>query len=106
MNSWSVQSGYPLITLSRNYSAGYATINQTKMTEDTNITSKALWYVPIAYISKNDSNVKRIWLENTRQTELNLSGTSNDSWILLNIDETGEILIFLSENIKTDFIPN
>lgn len=89
MNSWSLQSGYPLITLNRNYSSDHAIINQTKMTEDTNITSNALWYVPIAYISKNDSNVKRIWLENTRQTILNLTGTTNDSWILLNIDETG-----------------
>lgn len=89
MNSWSVQSGYPLITLTRNYSAEVAIINQTKMTEDTNITSDTFWYVPIAYITKNDSNVKEIWLENVIETELDLNGTTNDSWVLLNIDETG-----------------
>lgn len=89
MNSWSVQSGFPLITIVRNYSEEIALINQTKMTEDTNITSDSLWYVPIAYITKNDSTVKRIWLEKTRETELNLNTTTNESWILLNIDETG-----------------
>lgn len=89
MNSWSSQSGYPLITITRNYSEEYAVINQTKMTEDTNITSNTYWYVPIAYITKNDSNVKEIWLENTGETDLDLNGTSNDSWVLLNIDERG-----------------
>lgn len=90
MNSWSTQSGYPLITLNRNYSTEIAIINQTKMSEDLNVTSDALWYVPIAYITRNESNAKTIWLENTRQTELDLNGTTNQSWILLNIDETGK----------------
>ncbi|KAJ8928334.1 hypothetical protein NQ314_019110 [Rhamnusium bicolor] len=89
MNSWSTQSGYPYITVVRNYSSLMAVINQTKMTEDTNITSDTLWYVPITYITKNESTMNIIWLENTRQTVLDLNGTSNDSWILLNIDETG-----------------
>lgn len=91
MNSWSTQSGYPLITVNRNYSASSAIVNQTKMTEDTNVTSDTLWYVPIAYITKNDSNVKNMWLENNRQTLLDLNGTTNDSWILLNIDESGKL---------------
>lgn len=92
MNSWSTQTGYPLVTVNRNYSTEIATINQTKMTEDTNVTSDILWYVPIAYITKNDNNAKTIWLENTKQTILDLNNTANDTWILLNIDETGKFL--------------
>lgn len=90
MNSWSTQSGYPLITITRNYTSEIALINQTKMTEDTNVTTDTTWYVPLTYITKNDSNVKETWLENTRATLLDMNGTTNDSWILLNIYETGE----------------
>ncbi|XP_072390578.1 aminopeptidase N-like isoform X1 [Diabrotica undecimpunctata] len=89
MNSWSVQSGYPCVTINRDYFTGVATINQTKMTEDANVTSDALWYIPITYITKGNSEMKEIWLENVRETSLNMSGIGNGSWILLNIDETG-----------------
>ncbi|KAJ8940805.1 hypothetical protein NQ318_007891 [Aromia moschata] len=89
MNSWSTQSGYPYVTIVRNYSSAEAIINQTKMTEDTNVTSGALWYVPVTYITKEDSDVKFTWLENVRQTTLDMNGTSNTSWVLLNIEETG-----------------
>ncbi|XP_057665705.1 aminopeptidase N-like [Diorhabda carinulata] len=89
MNSWSMQSGYPYVTITRDYATGIAKINQTKMTENTNTTSDALWYIPITYITTTNSNVEIIWLENVRETTLNMTGISNGSWILLNIDETG-----------------
>lgn len=104
MNSWSAQSGYPLITIDRNYSSEIGIINQTKIVEDSNVTSDALWYVPIPYITKNDSNVKEIWLENTRFTELDLNGTTNDSWVLLNIDETGKIFLTICLNAYISLI--
>lgn len=91
MNSWSMQSGYPLVTITRNYSTGVATINQTKMTEGSNLTSDELWYIPITYITKTEAEIKEIWLEHTRETNLNLSGLVNASWILANIEETGKI---------------
>lgn len=90
MKSWSTQSGYPYITAVRNYSASMAILNQTKMTEDTNITADTLWYVPVTYMTKNDNDVRISWLENERQTTLDLNGTESDSWLLLNIDETGK----------------
>ncbi|XP_066246171.1 aminopeptidase N-like [Euwallacea similis] len=89
MDSWTTQSGYPCITVIRNYSSGVAVINQIKMTEDTTVTSDQLWYVPITYITREERNVESIWLENVRQTDLNLSHLGNESWILVNIEETG-----------------
>ncbi|CAG9772406.1 unnamed protein product [Ceutorhynchus assimilis] len=89
MDSWTTQSGYPCISVKRNYSTGMATINQRKMTEDLNITSDDLWYVPVNYITKEEKNVESFWLENVRESELNLTNLTNDSWILINIDETG-----------------
>ncbi|KAL1513226.1 hypothetical protein ABEB36_002662 [Hypothenemus hampei] len=90
MNSWTTQSGYPCISFIRDYAASTAKINQTKMTEDSNITdSNELWYVPITYVTQEERKVKTIWLEHIAETVLNLSDTSNDSWILLNIEETG-----------------
>ncbi|KAJ8917142.1 hypothetical protein NQ315_012634 [Exocentrus adspersus] len=89
MNSWSTQPGYPYITAMRNYSGAEVVINQTKMTEDTNITTDALWYVPVTYMTKNNDQVRITWLEDQRRTVLQLNTTANDSWLLLNIDETG-----------------
>ncbi|VEN54290.1 unnamed protein product [Callosobruchus maculatus] len=90
MHSWSTQSGYPMITITRDYSTQTAILNQTKFTENLeNTTSDALWYVPVTYITKGDNTVRVVWLENNRETKLNLTGIGNDSWILLNVDETG-----------------
>lgn len=89
MNSWTSQSGYPRVTITRNYTTGIAVINQTKMTEDFNVTTDALWYIPINYITRDDKNTESIWLFNARETELNLTSLDNDSWVLANIDETG-----------------
>lgn len=66
-----------------------AIVNQTKMSEDSTQVSDELWYVPLTYVTRNDRNVASVWLENVRQTELNLTQLTNDSWILVNIDETG-----------------
>lgn len=91
MNSWTTQSGYPVITVSKNYTAGVLNINQTKMMEDLNSTSTNLWYVPVTYITKNNKSVQSIWLENTTK-EVNLEFDlewENDTWILANIEETG-----------------
>lgn len=89
MKSWSTQSGYPYITAVRNYSTPVAVLNQTKMTEDSNVTADTLWYVPVTYMTRDDDDVKISWLENERQTVLELNGTGNGSWLLLNIEETG-----------------
>ncbi|XP_060525881.1 aminopeptidase N-like [Cylas formicarius] len=89
MNSWTSQSGYPIVTATRDYATKTVKINQTKMTEDINSTSDALWFVPITYATRNDNVVRSIWLENVRETELSLPDSDNDTWLLFNIDETG-----------------
>nr|CAI5863764.1 unnamed protein product [Callosobruchus analis] len=90
MHSWSTQSGYPMITITRDYSTQTAILKQTKFTENLeNTTSDTLWYVPVTYITKGDETVRVVWLENNRETKLNLTGIGNESWILLNVDETG-----------------
>lgn len=88
MDSWTTQSGYPLISLTRDYAENRAIVNQTKMNED-NADSETLWYVPVTYISKENHSLNVVWLENERKTELDLSEVANSSWVLVNIDETG-----------------
>ncbi|CAH0553114.1 unnamed protein product [Brassicogethes aeneus] len=89
MDSWTKQSGFPLVTVTRNYSSEIAKLNQTKMAED-NIPSESLWFIPVTYITSDEDNVtKSIWVENVREIDLNLTSSDNNSWVLLNIDETG-----------------
>ncbi|XP_019763293.1 aminopeptidase N [Dendroctonus ponderosae] len=89
MDSWTTQSGYPCISVRRNYSSGIATISQTKLTEDIKSNFEELWFVPITYITREERNVESTWLENVREKALNLSNVGNESWILVNIEETG-----------------
>lgn len=96
MDSWTTQSGYPLVTVTRNYTSEIGTVNQTKMSED-NIPSETLWYIPINYITSDEDNApKSIWMENVRKIDLNLTSSDNDSWVLLNIDETGKYYMIYS----------
>lgn len=88
MGSWTNQSGYPLITVERNYFTNTATVNQTKMIEKLD-DHESLWYVPITFISQDNAQEQIFWLQKEASLEVNFSTISNQSWVLMNIDETG-----------------
>lgn len=92
--TWETQSGYPLITVSRNGS-------QLTLTQDrffyTNATSNNLWWVPINYVVGSSPNFTEtkpdLWLQGQKSVTINSADAAkkwtNDDWVVVNIQETG-----------------
>lgn len=95
MNSWVNYEGYPIITVTRNYSNNSAELKQERFfnrVEDAT-TETHIWQVPINYATAshpdfNDTKPE-IWFE-TSLTNINLNADSKD-WIILNKQVTGRL---------------
>ncbi|KRT82677.1 hypothetical protein AMK59_3046, partial [Oryctes borbonicus] len=84
METWSSQSGYPLITIIRNKTAGNLQVSQSKF-QARNESDSSLWIVPLNYVIGNGDE-RKLWLTNRSITVANVS---SDKWILFNVKRTG-----------------
>ncbi|XP_068081869.1 uncharacterized protein [Anabrus simplex] len=93
MDTWTLQSGYPVITVTRNYTTGTATVHQAQFLLDVNErSSNRSWFVPLAYTSGKDLafNITKpsLWLAPHKNITIqNLPG--QDQWIIFNIQAMG-----------------
>ncbi|XP_076675185.1 aminopeptidase N isoform X1 [Andrena cerasifolii] len=92
INSWVSQGGYPFVTVIRNYEEGSAIIYQEQFAFDRPLEDiSKLWYIPLNYIDEtgNWSSPEKIWFPLEPKITLDNIGSSNESWILFNINKTG-----------------
>ncbi|XP_036342048.1 LOW QUALITY PROTEIN: aminopeptidase N-like [Rhagoletis pomonella] len=91
--TWSQQSGYPLLTVTRNYSSNTFTITQTAYNDNVNITSDKTYYVPFNYVARSKSDFRNTtashYLLNTRQITITDQEVAADDWLILNKQSTG-----------------
>ncbi|KAJ8889458.1 hypothetical protein PR048_008957 [Dryococelus australis] len=97
MDTWTNQKGYPVITVTRDYKAGTATVEQDrfllKRAGETANTQQYKWWVPISLTSSTSADFQTTppssWLEPTHD-QLHLTGVaSSNDWLILNIQQTG-----------------
>ncbi|GJQ74269.1 hypothetical protein Trydic_g19168 [Trypoxylus dichotomus] len=84
METWSSQSGYPLITVLRNETTQSLQVNQSKF-QAINDSDSSLWIVPLNYVIGNGDE-RKLWLTNRSITVANVS---SDKWVLFNVKRTG-----------------
>ncbi|KAL6443877.1 hypothetical protein ACFW04_001721 [Cataglyphis niger] len=99
MDTWTLQTGFPVITVKRNYNNNSATLTQERFllrnstTKVTTSPSEPLWWVPITYTSEKQLNFKNTqptkWMKAERSIILNDLDVSSSQWILFNVQETG-----------------
>ncbi|KAH8271420.1 hypothetical protein KR018_009700, partial [Drosophila ironensis] len=96
MDSWTLQTGYPVINVSRNYPDKTAEIIQERFLRNTQYPEtlrKKCWWVPLSYTSQQEqdfnSTAPKTWLECTKSGESvpktidKLPGS--DQWVIFNI---------------------
>ncbi|KDR09597.1 Aminopeptidase N, partial [Zootermopsis nevadensis] len=99
MDTWTLQDGYPVLSVTRDYDDGSANLSQTRFTLD-NSSSDTTWYIPVSYVTQNEMNdaanssrrtFPRIWLKKEPTTEVHdlTKNNSYDTWVLFNIYATG-----------------
>lgn len=99
MDSWTVQEGYPLIKITRDYESNEIRFSQQRFLLNSNDSAALIrtqYEVPISYTTKAESNwepTTRLWLhKNANQSEsfaLEKVPVPKDDWIIANLQETG-----------------
>jgi len=99
MDSWTLQDGYPVLNVTRDYNDGSATISQARFLLD-NSSSDTLWYIPVSYTTQEETTdvtkssrktFPRMWLKREPTITIrNLTQPKSfQQWVLFNIQATG-----------------
>jgi len=102
MDTWTVQTGYPLVTVTRHYEDdsdvdGMATVTQNRYFSDPTLSDqKSCWYVPLTYTTQQspnftDTSTKKWMMCDGQETRLANLG-SKDQWVIFNIGLKGKSL--------------
>ncbi|XP_021963123.1 aminopeptidase N isoform X2 [Folsomia candida] len=102
MDTWTLQKGFPVVHVERNYDANEptATFTQTKFQLIKNETltqgeySTYKWWIPISYASINfNANFNRtkpsFWIKASDKAVTKPIDTNKQDWIIVNVQETG-----------------
>ncbi|XP_076258211.1 suppressor of ER stress-induced death [Rhynchophorus ferrugineus] len=89
MDSWTLQTGYPVVTITRN-SNGDLSIRQERFLLEAARQSldKTLWWIPITILD-DDDRTQAIWLENKRNITAEKVLKSDCKWFLGNVHQYG-----------------
>ncbi|XP_076247540.1 suppressor of ER stress-induced death isoform X2 [Calliopsis andreniformis] len=98
MDTWTLQTGYPVVTVTRHYNNGSATLVQERFllhssTTVTTSETESLWWIPITYTSEKELNFNRTepseWMKAIKSITLRQLGVNPTQWIIFNLQETG-----------------
>lgn len=92
MDSWTLQKGYPLVSVQRDYEAATVQINQTRFWTQTenDRSGDSCWWIPLRFITQQQADFNRTkpeaWLNCSSLTQvLQITDKSAaDEWIMLN----------------------
>ncbi|XP_067635453.1 aminopeptidase N-like [Eurosta solidaginis] len=90
--TWSQQSGFPLLTVTRDYAKKKFTITQTAYNTNNTIASSNIYHVPFNYAStlKADfRNTTATHYFNTKELNIADNEVGADDWLILNKQSTG-----------------
>nr|CAD7588111.1 unnamed protein product [Timema genevievae] len=98
MRSWTSETGYPVITVTRNYSDGTAQITQTRFLrpkEDVEGRTKSgdingtSWWIPLTFTSEEeldfDTTSPRRWLDPSQEYTTLDEMPGDDKWVMFNL---------------------
>lgn len=95
MDTWTLQTGYPVVTVTRDYEKGSATLQQERyLAVRLNPQEKedSCWWVPISYTTQKELDFNetkpKLWLSCKENGELFDVGPKED-WIILNVRAAG-----------------
>lgn len=98
MDTWTLQTGYPVITVERDYKTNKATITQKRFLNDKTATDeKSCWWVPLTFTTSRKMSFQKStpsdWLEcdedGKRVTLVVEDMPPADEWVMYNIGVSG-----------------
>ncbi|XP_063230541.1 uncharacterized protein LOC134535398 [Bacillus rossius redtenbacheri] len=94
MDTWTNQKGYPVVTVTRDYEAGTASVKQERFLLKRGSDQHSYkWWVPLSYTSGDKADfqttVPTAWLGPTQDELVLQSVASSEDWVLFNVQQTG-----------------
>ncbi|CAK1546276.1 unnamed protein product [Leptosia nina] len=95
MDSWTLQTGFPVLNITRDYDTGAVTFSQERfiLINGTVEDQKPVWWIPISYTTASEkdfaSTQPKLWLRGERSVICNNISISKDDWIIANTQQTG-----------------
>ncbi|XP_066270940.1 aminopeptidase N-like [Branchiostoma lanceolatum] len=95
MDTWTLQMGFPVVTVTRDYSNGRVTVSQRHFLYDPEVNVPEspynyVWQVPLTYTTEEDMNFAdppSTWIrDTTEEFPLTVAPTS---WLIANVNQTG-----------------
>ncbi|CAL1295996.1 unnamed protein product [Larinioides sclopetarius] len=91
MDSWTLQTGYPVVSVIRDYSAGTATVEQVRfLLEKGGAMDTSAWEIAFTYtdgLNPDWTPKTKMWLHKTNGSISGLPGRNH--WVVANIQEVG-----------------
>ncbi|XP_014370444.2 aminopeptidase N [Papilio machaon] len=96
MDSWTLQTGFPVLTITRDYKTGVIHFKQERFAL-VNITSEdqksPVWWIPVSYTTAAEKDFEstrpKLWLRGERSIAVKNITVSDDDWFIANIQQTG-----------------
>jgi len=94
MDTWTLKTGYPLVTVERDYKKGSAVVSQQRLLfGNMSTATKSDWWVPLSYTTQSQLDFNTTspthWLQAEPAIIIDSVNESSDKWILFNIKQTG-----------------
>ncbi|KAI4460101.1 protease m1 zinc metalloprotease [Holotrichia oblita] len=112
MDTWTLQTGYPVITVKRNYEDGTAVVTQKRYLKDRTYTGDTTkWWIPLTYTTSKEMNFNdtetRKWFASDDNQVMITDLPSKDDWVIFNIQTSGLYRVNYDEknwNLLIDYL--
>ncbi|XP_037868658.1 aminopeptidase N [Bombyx mori] len=95
MDSWTLQTGFPVLTVNRDYGNQQIKFSQERfvLINETSSSQQApLWWIPVSYTTASEQDFRstrpKFWLEGVQSVVKDFP-VKNEDWLIVNIQETG-----------------
>nr|AVD96937.1 putative APN-1 [Nilaparvata lugens] len=90
--TWTEKSGFPLITVTRDYNKKSAFVEQKRFLYKHKKNDTTTWYVPLTYTSQAESNFNDVsikqWMT-PNDTSITIDNIAGDGWVIFNVQHKG-----------------
>ncbi|GAB0097812.1 Aminopeptidase [Sergentomyia squamirostris] len=96
MDTWTLQTGFPVVTVTRDYETGVVKLHQQRfylINQTTAVKEDPLWWIPITFTTSKEMNFSNTspshWMKGERELELEGVLVPTTEWLILNVQQTG-----------------
>lgn len=97
MDSWTLQTGFPVLTITRDYESKEVYFEQERFVLINNtietVVKSPVWWIPISYTTGKELNFNttkpKLWLRGEKSIAVRNITIQSDDWLIANIQQTG-----------------